>query len=62
MKEIKVCPNCNKEYETILDRKHSEMSIQQEFPSAPKWQREQHISGICSDKCWDEFLGMPIDE
>jgi len=52
------CPNCHKEYTPVLDRKHPELNIQAEFPKAPAWQREQHITGICSDKCWDEFLGV----
>ena len=52
------CPNCGKTYKPVLDRKHPEMVIQREFPKAPAWQREQHISGICSDKCWNDFLGI----
>ncbi len=52
------CPNCGKRYTPVLDRKHPEILIQEEFPEAPAWQREQHISGLCSDKCWKEFLGL----
>ena len=52
------CPNCNREYEPVLKRQHPEMCIQDEFPNAKPWEREQCISGICSDKCWKEFLGM----
>lgn len=61
-REAKTCPNCKREYLTVLDREHPELPIQQEFPSVPKWQREQFISGICSDRCWDEFLGVPHSE
>jgi len=58
-KMIKICPNCNKEYVTVLDRpKDDNRCIQKIFPESKPWQREQLISGICSDKCWDKFLGM----
>ena len=58
-KMIKICPNCNKEYVTVLDRpKDDNRCIQEIFPESKPWQREQLISGICSDKCWDKFLGM----
>ena len=52
------CPNCGTTYKPVLDRKRPEMLIQEEFPKAPVWQREQHISGICSNECWEEFLGI----
>ena len=55
---FKKCPNCGTEYETELDRKHPDMPIQQEFPDAKPYQREQHITGLCSDRCWNEFLGI----
>ncbi|MCE8426165.1 MAG: hypothetical protein J5U17_10365 [Candidatus Methanoperedens sp.] len=45
------------EYEPILKCKRPDLLIRQEFPDAPAWQREQLVSGICSDKCWDELLG-----
>lgn len=57
-KKVK-CPNCKKEYIPDLgERKHPEMLIQREFPDATAIQREQLITGICSNKCWDEFLGV----
>ena len=56
MKEIKVCPNCRKEYLPVLERKDNR-NIQAQYPNEPKWKREQLISGICSDKCWNEYLG-----
>lgn len=56
---IRTCPNCKKVYETVLDRPEGDnRPIQQIFPDAPSWQREQLISGICSNECWDEFLGI----
>ena len=55
----KVCPNCKKEYRPDLgERKYPKMLIQKEFPNATPTQREQLITGICSDECWDEFLGV----
>jgi len=60
MKETKECPNCHKVYTTVLDRQHPEKCIQEEFPNAPKWQREQFLTRLCSDKCWDEYLGLDV--
>ena len=53
-----ICPNCKKKYEPELKRKDKYKLIQDEFPNEPAWKREQLISGICSDKCWNEFLGL----
>jgi hypothetical protein len=53
----KKCPNCGKEYSTKLERKRPDLVVQKEFPTAKPHQREQLISGICSDECWDEFCG-----
>jgi len=53
-----LCWNCLREYEPVLKRPIGDnRPIQAIFPDAPKWQREQHISGICSDQCWDEYMG-----
>jgi len=52
-----ICPNCKREYEPELKRKTNK-NIQDEYPNEPSWKREQLISGICSDKCWNEFLGV----
>jgi hypothetical protein len=58
-----ICPNCKKQYIPKLGaRLHPELLIQQEFPNAESWEREQLVSGICSNKCWDEFLGVPIED
>lgn len=53
---ITTCPCCGKTYQTVLDRKNDK-TIQDQYPNAPRWQREQLISGLCSDECWDRFLG-----
>ena len=50
------CPNCHQIYDTVLDR-FNDKPIQEQFPNALPWEREQLITGICSDKCWKEFLG-----
>ena len=54
---MKKCPNCGLEFEPVLKRQTGEPA-QVEFPHATAWQREQLISGICSDACWRAFLGM----
>ncbi len=51
------CPNCREGYKTVLERKNNK-PIQEQYPDAQKWQREQLISGICSQKCWEEFIGL----
>ena len=54
---MKRCPNCGKEYEPELKRVYG-VAMQVAYPNEPAWKREQHISGLCSDKCWKEFLGL----
>jgi len=56
-KGLILCPNCKKGYKPKLTRKTNEL-IQNEFPKATKEEREQLISGLCSSKCWNEFLGI----
>lgn len=47
---IITCPNCKQSYKPEYERK-------EDAPEGTIY-REQFISGICSDKCWDEyFLG-----
>jgi len=59
MSEYKKCPFCGTEFETILTRPiGDDRSIQNIFPLAPPWQREQLISGVCSDECWNKSLGI----
>ncbi len=61
---MKKCPNCGKQYTPVLAldkmgmaRWNSGMLIQEAWPHAKAIEREQLQTGICSDKCWDEFLG-----
>jgi len=42
------CPGCGKAY--VPDLPYND-------PLASTTQKEQHISGICSDTCWDRLLG-----
>lgn len=57
MDDKTLCPQCGKRYKPILGkRKHPDWLIQQEFPHAETWQREQLISGICSDECWERYI------
>lgn len=64
------------------ERKHPELMIQDEFPDPPMpggpaeaWRlackrmstlREQYLSGLCSQPCWEQFVGKeetePYDE
>lgn len=63
------CSNCKREYKPVLIardplgfRRHQLGNVAQEaFPGASAEDREQLISGICSDTCWDEFLGPDPD-
>jgi len=55
-----ICPNCRRQYKPELERKDGEL-IQITHPNATKEQREQLISGLCCDKCWNEFLGLNFD-
>jgi len=54
---LTICPNCSKHYKPILGKRKTNEVIQVEFPNATKIEREQLLTGICSDKCWNEFLG-----
>lgn len=57
-----ICPNCRRIYKPKLIRNHPEIVIQEEYPEATPEEREQLISGICSKKCWDEYLGKEEDD
>lgn len=71
-KQWKKCPNCKETFLTDLACKVKvEYSgsgqrfttrvmnlIQDEHPNATWIQREQWITGICSEDCWDSFMGL----
>ena len=52
-----LCPNCKKWYKPFLVRRTGDL-IQNEHPKATKEEREQLISGLCSTKCFNQFLGI----
>lgn len=63
------CPNCKKEYAPDLTKRPDFAArnaqwqtegnlIQTVWPEATAIQREQLQTGICSDRCWDEYLGI----
>ena len=54
------CPYCKKIYTPELGARRTNKNIQDEFPNAKPYQREQLVSGICSDRCWKEFLGPEL--
>jgi len=55
------CPNCGKIYNTVLEiPKGDTRSVQQIFPHEPAWKREQLMTGICSDGCWEEYLAIKV--
>jgi len=52
-----ICPVCGKHYFPVLGERQMHGLIQNEFPNAHPWQREQLITGICSDACWKKEMG-----
>jgi len=54
---LTVCPECGRHYIPDLERPIGDnRRIQQIFPDATSVQREQVISGICSQRCWNLSL------
>ena len=58
LEPVIICPNCQKAYEPELGPRDPNQLIQDQFPDAKAYQREQYLSGICSDKCWTEYLNV----
>lgn len=66
------CPQCLKEYVALLSQRadwperwhrwrvEGEM-IQDVWSFVPRWVREQLLSGLCSEECWDEYLRNRMD-
>ena len=64
------CPNCNKEYEPVISKVDPKFNInydrwkikreliQNVWPNFSLNEREQLQTGICSENCWSEFLGV----
>lgn len=57
-----ICPNCGKHYtpDLPIPPASDNRRIQEIYPHTQPYQREQLLTGICSDKCWDEFLGETL--
>ena len=64
---MRICPQCKKDYVPLLvareskediEKWHKGECIQNVFPDATRTEREQMISGICSDNCWDNYIGV----
>jgi hypothetical protein len=53
-----ICPQCKKHYVPELGERNPDMCVQDQFPEATSAQREQLVTGLCSDKCWEKYLGM----
>ncbi len=51
------CPCCNKVYRPLLRRPSGDdRGVDRIFPAEPAWKREQLVSGICSDECFDKVF------
>jgi hypothetical protein len=56
---LTICPECRKHYKPKLERpKGDDRPISIIFPDAKRYEREQLITGLCSNKCWRKHLGM----
>jgi len=58
----RICPNCKKQYDIILadadyERWVMGMKVQEVWPDWSAEERERMITGMCSTKCWNEYLG-----
>jgi hypothetical protein len=65
------CPNCRQVYRPTLLKDIETNGVTQgryeawrygehaqwTWPDAAEMDREQLLSGLCSDKCWDEYIG-----
>ncbi len=56
------CPNCRQRNTRMFDEDsyfnwRAGMLIQNAFPTQTLIEREFLMTGMCSDKCWNEYLG-----
>ena len=51
--KVKTCPQCKKIYKPAFSSREEAAAN-----GGTAIQREQHQTGICSDKCYDAFLGI----
>ena len=71
-KMVKRCPFCSKQFEPILAKREDFVQrwlqhekgqlIQRVWPEATNEEREQLISGVCSQKCWDDNMKCEEEE
>jgi len=52
---MKKCPQCSKQYIPTLGKRdpNDDRCIQDIYPNSTPTEREQLMTGICSDDCWD---------
>ena len=56
---MRTCENCKREYIPVLGERDPNRPIQEQFPDAEPWEREQlSVLGFCSDECFDKYLGV----
>jgi len=53
---LTICPGCGRHYKPVLGERDPDIIIQKQFPNSTSEEREQLVSGICSDACWDKLL------
>lgn len=56
------CPVCKKEYPLAIQEARDGRAIQDQFPNAKPHEREQLMTGICSDACWESLSSEPGEE
>jgi hypothetical protein len=63
---LTICPQCERHYTPELGErqmaKNPGKCIQDIYPNAKPYQREQLVTGLCSDACWDNYLGAQCRE
>lgn len=63
-KGFTICPQCKVHYIPVLGERPEgdNRCIQNIFPESTPEQREQLITGLCSTKCWNKYLGVKVDD
>jgi hypothetical protein len=57
IRKLCLCPQCGKQYYSSLGViPGSRNAVQKDYPHAQPWEREQLITGICSDDCWVQYF------
>jgi hypothetical protein len=54
---LTICPCCKRRYKPDLGERTKDVCIQDEFPNATAEQREQLVTGICSTRCFNRYIG-----